>query len=61
MTSVDFNYLFLDTEGTEELREIAILDHNGTLVYEAFIYRRKSKQLPNSLKPKAPCPDSQRP
>lgn len=30
------NYIFLDTEGKEELSEIAILDYNGNLIYEAF-------------------------
>lgn len=30
-----FNLLFIDTEGTPRLREIAILDDFGTLIYEA--------------------------
>jgi DNA polymerase III epsilon subunit-like protein len=54
MTSTDSNYLFLDTEGTEELREIAILDHNGTLVYEAFTEGNlNNSQIRLNLKPLA--------
>ena len=52
MTAIDFNYLFLDTEGTEELREIAILDHNGTLIYEAFTEGNlNNSQIRLKLKP----------
>jgi len=29
-------FIVLDTEGKDEIREIAILDHNGSLIYEAF-------------------------
>jgi len=42
----DFNLLFLDTEGSEELSEIAILDYSGTLVYEAF-NQNHPKNSPN--------------
>ena len=52
MTAIDFNYLFLDTEGTEELREIAILDRNGTLIYEAFTEGNlNNSQIRLNLKP----------
>jgi len=47
-------YLILDTEGIEELREIAIIDHNGTLIYEAFTAGNpKNSHIRLKLKPLA--------
>lgn len=34
---LDTNLLIIDTEGSRVLREIAVLDHQGNLVYEAFV------------------------
>jgi DNA polymerase III epsilon subunit-like protein len=31
------NFLVIDTEGVEVLREIAVIDHQGKLIYEAFV------------------------
>ena len=31
------NYLFLDTEGQKILREVAVLNYQGKLIYEAFV------------------------
>ena len=47
-------FIVLDTEGIEELREIAILDHNGTLIYEAFTAGNpKNSHIRLKLKPLA--------
>jgi len=45
-------FIVLDTEGIEELREIAILDHNGSLIYGAFTAGNpKNSHIRLKLKP----------
>ncbi len=49
---LDTNLLVIDTEGSGVLREIAILDSQGNLVYEAFVEGHQGNQLiHHSLKP----------
>lgn len=42
---LDPNLLVIDTEGSSVLREIAILDYQGNLVYEAFVEGHQGNQL----------------
>ena len=45
-------FLIIDTEGSGVLREIAVLDHQGSLVYEAFVAGHpRNQSIHHSLKP----------
>ncbi len=37
------NFIVIDTEGNDTLTEIAIINQDGRLVYEAFVKTRGSK------------------
>ncbi|OQW93084.1 MAG: exonuclease [Beggiatoa sp. IS2] len=45
------NFIVIDTEGKEELTEIAIISHDGQLIYEAFVKNhRRNQEIRFSLK-----------
>lgn len=39
------NFVVIDTEGVEVLREIAVIDHQGKLIYEAFVDGHERNRL----------------
>ncbi|MCK5719761.1 MAG: hypothetical protein KAH84_07400 [Thiomargarita sp.] len=43
------DFIVIDTEGTDELTEIAIVDHQGQVIYEAFVKEDFENQI---IKPK---------
>lgn len=42
------SFIVVDTEGQETLTEIAVLDHQGQLLYEAWV--KKNTLTPNGLR-----------
>ena len=48
---LDTDFLIIDTEGSGILREIAVLDHQSNLVYEAFVQGdQKNRSIHHNLK-----------